>query len=351
MSGDVAGGARRVPRAVRRRRRSGRRADRPRRLHPSRDAAASSCRRPPTIASLTRGRARARRANSPSSCRCASLSRTWQMLLKGIPEVQAVEPARQRRRDGADPPRPCRRPADARRGAEIAGRRAVRQAPPRGRPRPAPRRRRRGNGASARRAARAPVDIGRRRRRCGWSKPTVPRRNARACGSAAAARRRKPPPAVPVKSLEDIAALADANRDMLFKIALKQYVRLVRIEPGRLEVSLTGDAPKTLLGDLTTRLQELDRPAAGWSRCRARRAADARRGGSAPTRERRDPRRPAAIRSSPAILSRFPGATIIDVRIPDAPRGRRSEADMPRRSAASTRRRTTTKPISDRRRP
>ena len=52
-------------------------------------------------------------------------------------------------------------------------------------------------------------------------------------------------PAVPVKSLEDIAALADANRDMLFKAQFKSCIRLVRIDPGRLDVSLTADAPKT----------------------------------------------------------------------------------------------------------
>ena len=56
-------------------------------------------------------------------------------------------------------------------------------------------------------------------------------------------------------SLADIAALADANRDMTFKVLLKRCVRLVRIEPGRLDVNLTGDAPKTLLGDLTVKLK------------------------------------------------------------------------------------------------
>src|SRR4051794_8801823 len=68
----------------------------------------------------------------------------------------------------------------------------------------------------------------------------------------------EPRPAVesaPVTSLADIAALADANRDMTFKVMLKRYVRLVRIEPGRLDLNLTGDAPKTLLGDLTVKLK------------------------------------------------------------------------------------------------
>ncbi|HEY4192790.1 MAG TPA: DNA polymerase III subunit gamma/tau, partial [Mesorhizobium sp.] len=51
-------------------------------------------------------------------------------------------------------------------------------------------------------------------------------------------------PLVPVKSLADIAALADTHRDVAFKVLLKRCVRPVRIEPGRIEVSLTADAPK-----------------------------------------------------------------------------------------------------------
>ena len=45
------------------------------------------------------------------------LSRTWQMLLKGIAEVRDVGPAGRRRGDGAGAHRLCRRPADAGRGA------------------------------------------------------------------------------------------------------------------------------------------------------------------------------------------------------------------------------------------
>ena len=63
------------------------------------------------------------------------------------------------------------------------------------------------------------------------------------------------PPAVPVKSLADIAALADSNRDIAFKVLIKRCVRLVRVEPGRLDVSLTEDAPKMLLNDLTSKLR------------------------------------------------------------------------------------------------
>jgi DNA polymerase III subunit gamma/tau len=134
------------------------------------------------------------------------------------------------------------------------------------------------------------------------------------------------PPSVPVKSLEDVAALADANRDKLFKVSLKQYVRLVRIEPGRLDVNLTGDAPKTLLGDLTTRLKawtgrqwivSLSREEGGPTLAEA----EAAKRNDAILDARNDP-------AVAAILARFPGAKIIDVRIPNAPEAEAGDADL-----------------------
>ena len=63
-------------------------------------------------------------------------------------------------------------------------------------------------------------------------------------------------PAVRIHSLADIAALADAERDLAFKVLVKRCVRPVRLEPGRLDISLTADAPKTLAGDLNARLRK-----------------------------------------------------------------------------------------------
>jgi DNA polymerase-3 subunit gamma/tau len=123
--------------------------------------------------------------------------------------------------------------------------------------------------------------------------------------------------AVPVTSLADIAALADANRDMTFKVMLKRCVRLVRIEPGRLDLNLTGDAPKTLLGDLTVKLK-------AWTG-RNWMVSLSREEGGPTLGEIETSKRESAIldaRSDPAvatILARFPGARIIDVRIPNAP--------------------------------
>jgi DNA polymerase-3 subunit gamma/tau len=122
---------------------------------------------------------------------------------------------------------------------------------------------------------------------------------------------------VPVRSLSDIAALADANRDMAFKVLLKRFVRPVRIEPGRLEVALTADAPKTLLNDLSIKLKN-------WTNRQWLVSLSREEGGRTLAQEETARRETAILDASndptvAAILSRFPGAKIIDVRIPDAP--------------------------------
>jgi len=122
--------------------------------------------------------------------------------------------------------------------------------------------------------------------------------------------------AVPLKSLADIANLADKHRDMAFKVQFKRCVRLVSIEPGKLEVNLTPDAPKTLLGDLTNRLKE-------WT---GRRwiVTLSREEGSDTLFDQEASRRESVIADAKAdptvaaILKSFPGAKVLDVRIPDA---------------------------------
>jgi DNA polymerase III subunit gamma/tau len=122
---------------------------------------------------------------------------------------------------------------------------------------------------------------------------------------------------VPVRSLSDIAALADANRDMAFKVNLKRFVRPVRIEPGRIEVALTADAPKTLLNDLSIKLKS-------WTNRNWLVSLSREEGGRTLAQEETARRETAILDASndptvAAILARFPGAKIIDVRIPDAP--------------------------------
>ncbi|PBB92152.1 DNA polymerase III subunit gamma/tau [Mesorhizobium sp. WSM3864] len=139
-------------------------------------------------------------------------------------------------------------------------------------------------------------------------------------------------PAVPVKSLADISALADANRDIAFKVLVKRCVRLVRIEPGRIDVSLTADAPKMLLNDLTSKLR-------AWTG-RNWLVSLSKEEGSQTLAEMETTKRENAFsdaRSDPtvaAILARFPGAKIIDVRIPDVPEAEGADADLPVEPAA-----------------
>ena len=122
---------------------------------------------------------------------------------------------------------------------------------------------------------------------------------------------------VPVRSLADIAALATSNRDVAFKALLKRCVRLVRIEPGNLQIGLTDDAPRDLAGQIGAKLQ-------AWTGRRWM-VSVAREGGGPTLAEEEANKRETAFtdaKSDPAvaaILAKFPGAKIIDVRIPDAP--------------------------------
>jgi len=122
-----------------------------------------------------------------------------------------------------------------------------------------------------------------------------------------------PPPAVPLNSLADIVALADKHRDMQLKIMIKNCVRLVAIAPGRLEIGLTADAPKTLPSDIAQKL--LAWTGVRWMVSVSREAggqtiaeAEAARRDMLVTDARADP-------DVAAILAQFPGARITDVRI------------------------------------
>ena len=89
MKGDAAAALARVPQPVRCRRRPCDDPHRPRRIHASRHAAALRAGRPPRTRRCRKTSARRGTAFS-QSLSLRVLSRTWQMLLKGIPEVQAA---------------------------------------------------------------------------------------------------------------------------------------------------------------------------------------------------------------------------------------------------------------------
>ena len=239
------------------------------------------------------------------------LSRSWQMLLKGIPEVQSsnrpvsaaemvlirlahaadlptLDEALKSLESGASTPAPSPQagaPAFNGNGGNGAGPNAVSQARMPSGP---------GGGAAMRLVEAAPEPAA-------FVAPPQPASEVA--------------PAVTIKSLADIAALADQHRDKLFKISVKTYVRPVRIEPGKLEITLTPDAPKTLASDISAKLR-------AWTG-RNWLVSLSKEVGGATLAEMETTRRENAFldaRSDPAvaaILARFPGAKIIDVRIPD----------------------------------
>jgi DNA polymerase III subunit gamma/tau len=120
------------------------------------------------------------------------------------------------------------------------------------------------------------------------------------------------PSAPPMTRFEDLIALATARRDLVMKTALERDVRLVRFEEGTLEIALENGASKTLVNDLACKLGE-------WTGRRWMVIVSAEPG--APTlrsqieADRRELLR--GVHADPlvqAVLARFPGAEILDVR-------------------------------------
>ncbi|TIO05814.1 DNA polymerase III subunit gamma/tau [Mesorhizobium sp.] len=268
------------------------------------------------------------------------LSRTWQMLLKGIPEVQssnrpvsAAEMVLIRLAHAADLPtldealKSLEGGASARNGVPLSNGAPASPSPASPGPAsPGPVSPGNGGGASAVAQTRMPTANG------GAQTMRLVEAEPMPAAFVAAPEPVADAPPVPVKSLADIAALADAQRDMAFKVLVKRCVRLVRIEPGRIDVSLTDDAPKMLLNDLTAKLR-------AWTG-RSWLVSLSKEEGGQTLAEMESTKRENALldaKSDPtvaAILARFPGARIIDVRIPDTPEADAVEAEVPVEPAA-----------------
>jgi DNA polymerase III subunit gamma/tau len=115
-----------------------------------------------------------------------------------------------------------------------------------------------------------------------------------------------------IANFPELLALAAEKRDLLTKAALEADVRLVRIEDGRLEVALERSAARTLINDLSRKLEQwtgrrwtvIVSNEAGQPTLRAQNEA------ARNIRER-------AAESDPRVrevLARFPGAKVVEVR-------------------------------------
>jgi DNA polymerase-3 subunit gamma/tau len=138
-------------------------------------------------------------------------------------------------------------------------------------------------------------------------------------------------PARALSRFEDLIALAAEKRDVSLKSALERDVRLVRFEDGQLEIALEPSAAKMLVGDLSKKLHD-------WTGRRWMVVVSAEPG--APSlrsqAEERKTQLKSDARSDPlvqAVLTRFPGAEIVEVRPPaasadDVPETPYNESDL-----------------------
>ncbi|PCK86735.1 DNA polymerase III subunit gamma/tau [Rhizobium sophoriradicis] len=248
-----------------------------------------------------------------------TLSRIWQMLLKGIPETEgssrtagAAEMVLIRLAHAAHLPAP---EDAARRLAEFSGDNAG--------PRPASPPSGNGGGSGTRVPYQSSVTARAPEIAPSPPQPSAPVAMLRAVpssqpetmpvGRIETKPAEAPKPLVRVNSISDIVDLAAEKRDVKLKALVRNFVRPVRIEPGRLDVNLTEGAPGTLLNELAVKLKEwtgihwivsTSRDEGGPTMVEAEAKAQQQRVSDA----RQDP-------DVAAILAQFPGAKIIDVRV------------------------------------
>jgi DNA polymerase III subunit gamma/tau len=120
------------------------------------------------------------------------------------------------------------------------------------------------------------------------------------------------PAALRIASFPELVALAGEKRDLLTKSALEADVRLVRIEDGRLELTLERSAARTLINDLSRKLEQWT--GRRWTVIVSNEAGQ-------PTlrsqQEVQKNERERAAESDPRVkevLARFPGAKVVEVR-------------------------------------
>jgi DNA polymerase-3 subunit gamma/tau len=149
--------------------------------------------------------------------------------------------------------------------------------------------------------------------------PSAPARGPSSSSPASVAPKLSPQPdgAPVMKGLEDIALLASQNHAPVLKVHIENDIHLVRLEPGRLEFRPSSRAPRTLAGDLQQKLR--DWTGLRWS------VSVTSEGGAPTLAEQKKNAKAARIESvmqAPmvrAVLDRFPGAEIVAVRDVETP--------------------------------
>lgn len=239
------------------------------------------------------------------------LSRMWQMLLKGITEVQAAtrpaaaaEMVLVRIAYVADLPTPDEaiRMLEQNGGGSpvVSGGGAARSGAP-----AAPI-------SSAASVTSAPV-------RMPTSSPTAFGGGARPQMAAPAPDPQAAAPQLRVTSFTQLVALAGQKRDLMTKGALEGEMRLVRFEEGRLEVALEPNASKTMISELARKFELWT--GRRWTIIVSNEQGQATLRSVSQAAKQEHARTAEADPRVQEVLSRFPGAKVVEVRrlAPDAP--------------------------------
>jgi DNA polymerase-3 subunit gamma/tau len=135
-------------------------------------------------------------------------------------------------------------------------------------------------------------------------------------------------PARRIASFPELVALAAEKRDLLTKAALEADVRLVRIEDGRLEVALERSAARTLINDLSRKLEQWT--GRRWTVVVSNETGQPTlRSQSEVARNQRE----RAAETDPRVqevLARFPGTKVVEVRklAPEPPESHANGEDL-----------------------
>ncbi len=117
----------------------------------------------------------------------------------------------------------------------------------------------------------------------------------------------------PLRSLADIAALAAEKREIRLKLAVEREMRPVKFEDGRIEIALMPNADRDMVQELSKKLTD-------WTGTRWLVIVSREEGGQtiAEGREAAQTQLLDDARADPlvaAVMKRFPGARIVDVRV------------------------------------
>ena len=136
-----------------------------------------------------------------------------------------------------------------------------------------------------------------------------------------------PSPQIVLGSFDELIYLAEDNRDLSIKTALRNHIRLANFEDGRMEFSIAGSPRQNFIGELQLKLKQWT--GKRWNLVITRDCSTPTLDEVEKAEEKQKFDHAAADPAVEAILARFPGAKVIDVRIreDEAPQSAINEND------------------------